>query len=133
VIRVKELSANDRHRILRHFLGLEDSDRLLRFGTVLPDALIRKYVESLDFSRDKVFGVFSHHFRLVGVGHLAFMARKDYDDNTEKRQVAEFGVSVSRMRAARASVSACFSAVRFIAAMPMWTRCTCIVWPRIRP
>ncbi|MBR7780916.1 GNAT family N-acetyltransferase [Undibacterium luofuense] len=95
VIRVKELSANDRHRILRHFLGLEDSDRLLRFGTVLPDALIRKYVESLDFSRDKVFGVFSHHFRLVGVGHLAFMARKDYDDNTEKRQVAEFGVSVS--------------------------------------
>ena len=95
-IYVKELSEKDRHRILRHFLSLEESDRLLRFGTYLPDAMIEKYVEGIDFSRDKVFGVMSHHFRLVGVGHLAFAPRSEKDEATDKDTVAEFGVSVSK-------------------------------------
>ncbi|MFZ6862173.1 GNAT family N-acetyltransferase [Undibacterium sp. Ji67W] len=95
-IYVKELSEKDRHRILRHFLALEESDRLLRFGTYLPDAMVEKYVEGLDFSRDKVFGVMSHHFRLVGVGHLAFAPRSEKDEATDKDTVAEFGVSVSK-------------------------------------
>ncbi|MFZ6725297.1 GNAT family N-acetyltransferase [Undibacterium sp. MH2W] len=95
-IYVKELSEKDRHRILRHFLALEESDRLLRFGTYLPDAMIEKYVEGIDFSRDKVFGVMSHHFRLVGVGHLAFAPRSEKDEATDKDTVAEFGVSVSK-------------------------------------
>jgi RimJ/RimL family protein N-acetyltransferase len=93
---VKELSEKDRHRILRHFLGLEESDRLLRFGTYLPDAMIEKYVEGIDFSRDKVFGVVSHHFRLVGVGHLAYAPKEVGDEATLKDKVAEFGVSVSK-------------------------------------
>ena len=92
---VKELSEKDRHRILRHFLGLEESDRLLRFGTYLPDALIEKYVDGIDFSRDKVFGVISHSFNLVGVGHLAYAPRSEDDDHSNKDKVAEFGVSVS--------------------------------------
>jgi GNAT superfamily N-acetyltransferase len=95
-IYVKELSEKDRHRILRHFLALEESDRLLRFGTYLPDVMIEKYVESLDFSRDKVFGVMSHHFRLVGVGHLAFAPKSKNEEVTDKDTVAEFGVSVSQ-------------------------------------
>ncbi|MFZ6721505.1 GNAT family N-acetyltransferase [Undibacterium sp. Ji49W] len=94
---VKELSEKDRHRILRHFLGLEESDRLLRFGTYLPDVMIEKYVEGIDFSRDKVFGVISHHFRIVGVGHLAYAPRSDKDEVTDKDKVAEFGVSVSKI------------------------------------
>ena len=92
---VKELSERDRHRVLRHFQGLEADDRLLRFGTYLPDEIIEKYVAGLDFSRDKVFGVVSSHFRLVGVGHLAFAPRKESDNNSDKDEVAEFGVSVS--------------------------------------
>ena len=92
---VKELSEQDRHRILRHFLALKESDRLLRFGTYLPDEMITKYVDGLDFSRDTVFGVVSRNFRLVGVGHLAFAPRKADDDITDKDTVAEFGVSVS--------------------------------------
>lgn len=92
---VKELSERDRHRVLRHFQGLEAEDRLLRFGTYLPDEIIEKYVAGLDFSRDKVFGVVSSHFRLVGVGHLAFAPRKESDNNSDKDEVAEFGVSVS--------------------------------------
>lgn len=92
---VKELSEKDRQRILRHFLGLEESDRLLRFGTYLPDAMVEKYVEGIDFSRDKVFGVISHHFNVVGVGHLAYAPRSEDDEHSDKDKVAEFGVSVS--------------------------------------
>jgi GNAT superfamily N-acetyltransferase len=95
---VKELAERDRRRILKHFLALKESDRLLRFGTFLPDAMITKYVDGIDFSRDKVFGVVSRHFRLVGVGHLAFAPRDQVErgkETTEKEKVAEFGVSVS--------------------------------------
>lgn len=92
---VKELSERDRHRILKHFLALKEDDRLLRFGTYLSDELITKYVEGIDFSRDTVFGVVSSHFRLVGVGHLAFAPRKPEDEMSDKDKIAEFGVSVS--------------------------------------
>lgn len=97
-VRVKELSERDRRRLLMHFLGLEDSDRLLRFGMVLPDDLITRYVQTLDFSRDTVFGVYDDNLALVGVGHLAFAPRENnpvLSDATLKAQIAEFGVSVS--------------------------------------
>jgi len=96
---VKELGERDRRRVLRHFLALDDSDRLLRFGTVLPDDSIRAYVGKLDFSNDIVLGVLNRVFQLVGVGHLAF-APKDAEparsQATAKERVAEFGVSVSK-------------------------------------
>lgn len=92
---VKELSERDRHRILKHFLALKENDRLLRFGTYLPDDMVIKYVNGLDFSRDTLFGVVSSHFRLVGVGHLAFAPREADDDISDKDKIAEFGVSVS--------------------------------------
>lgn len=97
-VRVKELSERDRRRLLMHFLALDSSDRLLRFGMVLPDDLITRYVQSLDFSRDTVFGVYDDNLALVGVGHLAFAARETnpvLSDATLKAQIAEFGVSVS--------------------------------------
>jgi RimJ/RimL family protein N-acetyltransferase len=84
---VKALGKRDRRRMLRHFLALDDADRLLRFGTVLPDEQIHAYVAKIDFSRDIVFGVVNRVFQLVGVGHLAF---------SEQQRVAEFGVSVSK-------------------------------------
>ncbi len=98
VVRVKELSERNRRRLLMHFLALDDSDRLLRFGTVLPDALVTRYVQRLDFSRDAIFGVFDAELALIGVGHLAFVPCDTKDlapDTTEKQCVAEFGVSVT--------------------------------------
>ncbi len=96
---VKELGERDRRRVLRHFLALDAGDRLLRFGTVLPDDSIRAYVDKIDFSRDIVLGVLNRVFQLVGVGHLAF-APKDAEPArsaaTTKERVAEFGVSVSK-------------------------------------
>lgn len=97
-VRVKELSERDRRRLLMHFLSLDASDRLLRFGTVLPDELITKYVQMINFARDTVFGVYDGKFNLVGVGHLAFAPREALPmvtDATVKERVAEFGVSVS--------------------------------------
>lgn len=97
-VRVKELSERDRRRMLMHFLALDDSDRLLRFGSVLPDELVTRYVQMLDFSRDTVFGVYDDNLALLGVGHLAFAPREalpQLSDATAKERIAEFGVSVS--------------------------------------
>jgi GNAT superfamily N-acetyltransferase len=97
-VRVKELSERDRRRLLMHFLALDDSDRLLRFGSVLPDELITKYVQRLNFARDTVFGVYDNKLKLVGVGHLAIAPRDTLpviSGVTAKERAAEFGVSVS--------------------------------------
>ena len=95
---VKALRERDRRRVLRHFLALDRDDRLLRFGSVLPDGQVDAYVAKIDFSKDIVFGVHNRLFQLVGVGHLAFTSREAHPDSvhyTDKEKVAEFGVSVS--------------------------------------
>jgi GNAT superfamily N-acetyltransferase len=94
---VKELQERDRRRMVKHFMELEGSDRLLRFGTILPDEQVANYVNRIDFSRDMVFGVYNRLFKLVAVGHLAFAPRDESQSAvTEKERVAEFGVSVSK-------------------------------------
>ncbi|MGF6181023.1 RimJ/RimL family protein N-acetyltransferase [Massilia sp. UYP32] len=92
---VKELGERDRRRVLRHLLALDSNDRLLRFGSMIPDEQIAAYVAKIDFSRDILFGVVNNVFQLVGMGHLAF-ASADGRKSTTKQQVAEFGVSVSK-------------------------------------
>ncbi|MBV8664898.1 MAG: GNAT family N-acetyltransferase [Burkholderiaceae bacterium] len=97
-VRVKEVPERDRRRLLMHFLALGESDRLLRFGSVVPDEFITRYVQHLDFGRDTVFGVYDVNLRLVAVGHLAFAPREALpvlSDTTVKERIAEFGVSVS--------------------------------------
>lgn len=99
-VHVKELSERDRHRILRHFLSLDDADRYLRFGMRLKDEMVTQYVDRLDFARDTIFGVYNSKFKLVGVGHLAFAPRDAHPDSvsaTLKERVAEFGVSVNAL------------------------------------
>ncbi len=93
---VKELGERDRRRMLRHFLALDDNDRLLRFGAKLKDEQVEAYVRKIDFERDIVFGVLNRRFQLVGVGHLAFLDKHGAREKaTTKDRVAEFGVSVS--------------------------------------
>ena len=95
---VKQLRERDRRRMLKHFLGLDSSDRLLRFGTLLPDEQITAYVNKIDFGRDTVYGVYNKVFKLVAVGHLAFAPKDPASRSgaeTDKERVAEFGVSVS--------------------------------------
>jgi RimJ/RimL family protein N-acetyltransferase len=96
---VKALSERDRRRVLRHFMALDTNDRLLRFGSMLPDERVAEYVGKLHFTDDIVFGVYNRVFQLVGVGHLAFASKEAHPDSiyyTDKEKVAEFGVSVSK-------------------------------------
>jgi RimJ/RimL family protein N-acetyltransferase len=98
-IMVKQLEERDRRRMLKHFMALDDSDRLLRFGTVLPDEQLTRYVNKIDFARDTVYGVYSRVFKLLAVGHLAFAPKEQLSVAgalNDKDTVAEFGVSVSR-------------------------------------
>jgi GNAT superfamily N-acetyltransferase len=95
---VKQLAERDRHRMVKHFIGLDKSDRLLRFGSQLPDEQVQAYVERIDFTRDTVYGVYNRVFRLVAVGHLAFAPKEKVPAggaHTTKARIAEFGVSVS--------------------------------------
>jgi RimJ/RimL family protein N-acetyltransferase len=85
---VRELTAVDRERLQTHFLALDEDDRLLRFGQIVPDHVIENYVRSIDFSRDTVFGVFDNQLQLIGVGHLAYLPAEG------DKRTAEFGVSV---------------------------------------
>nr|WP_284503840.1 GNAT family N-acetyltransferase [Caballeronia sp. GAWG2-1] len=85
---VRELSSADRERLQTHFLALDEDDRLLRFGQIVPDHVIENYVRNINFANDAVFGVFDNALQLIGVGHLAYLPV-----DGEKR-TAEFGVSV---------------------------------------
>jgi GNAT superfamily N-acetyltransferase len=85
---VRELASNDRDRLLAHFLALDEDDRLLRFGQIVPDRVIENYVANIDFVGDTVFGVFDDDLLLVGVGHLAYLPAEG------DKRTAEYGVSV---------------------------------------
>jgi RimJ/RimL family protein N-acetyltransferase len=84
----------ERHRplILDHLLQLDAQDRHLRFGVTTTDEQIRRYVASINFDHDEVFGVFDRRLRLIALAHLAYPPPRDPAD--KRRIVVEFGVSV---------------------------------------
>lgn len=68
--------------------ALDERDRYLRFGYLANDAQIQAYVDTLDFERDGVFGIYNRKLELVAMAHLAHSVDKSFD------ACAEFGVSV---------------------------------------
>lgn len=88
LVPIRILGANHRARIARHLLALDESDRYLRFGYMANDAQILKYVDTLDFERDDIFGIYNRRLELLAVAHLAYAAAHGY------KKCAEFGVSV---------------------------------------
>jgi len=121
---VKELSEGDRHRLLMHFLALDASARLLRFGMIFPDELMTTYVQQMNFARDTLFGVYDSALMLIGVGHLAFTPREALPVVARAPAKSASGSLVYRYphrRAAWASAPG-FSNVRlYTAVTPMWT------------
>ncbi len=93
---IRTLTERHRERVLTHLLKLDERDRLLRFGHLASDEQIGRYVETLDFERDELFGVFDRRLALVAMAHLARAdAAPDGNDAAAARElVAEFGVSV---------------------------------------
>ncbi|AKJ31512.1 GNAT family N-acetyltransferase [Caldimonas brevitalea] len=89
---IRSLAPRHRGRILTHLLSLSPEDRYLRFGYTARDEQVEKYVQSLDFERDEVFGVFNRRLQLIAVAHLAYDAPQQI---VGRPAMVEFGVSVS--------------------------------------
>ena len=85
---VRSLSDRHRARILMHLLALTVSDRFLRFGYAASDAQLAYYVDTIDFSRDEVYGIFNRRLELVATAHLATLPCSGAG------QEAELGLSV---------------------------------------
>ncbi len=87
---IRDLHARHRHRILDHLLQLEEHDRYLRFGSHIQKEQLSKYVASIDFKRDEVFGIFNRKLQLIALAHLAAMPGVA----SQRGHAMEFGVSV---------------------------------------
>ena len=64
---VRELHVQDRQDVLTHLLALDGPDRYLRFGYAAKDAQIEHYVATLDFGRDRVFGIYNRKLCLIAM------------------------------------------------------------------
>jgi GNAT superfamily N-acetyltransferase len=85
---IRSLGWRHRAAITKHLLSLGPDDRYLRFGYAATDAQIQRYLASIDFERDDVFGVFNRHLKLIAMAHLAL------SPDPASESCAEFGVSV---------------------------------------
>lgn len=90
---IRSLGPRHRERIAAHLIGLDESDRYLRFGYPATDTQISKYVDMLDFDQDEVFGIFNRRLELIAMAHLAHPSTPA---DPARGTMAEFGVSVLR-------------------------------------
>ncbi|MFM6989982.1 MAG: GNAT family N-acetyltransferase [Rhodoferax sp.] len=88
LVPIRALRPRHRTAVLNHLLELSPADRYMRFGYAAQDAQITRYVQTLDFDRDQVYGIFNRRLRLIAVAHLA------YAQDPQADRCAEFGVSV---------------------------------------
>ncbi len=88
---IRSLGPRHRERILAHLTALDERSRYLRYGFLATDSQIARYVDTLDFQRDEVFGIFNRRLELIAMAHLAYQSA---DAARGREAVAEFGVSV---------------------------------------
>lgn len=87
---IRPMAARHRPRILAHLQSLEPHDRYLRFGYPATDEQISKYVDTIDFELDEVFGIFNRRLEIIAMAHLASLPTPGKSEPS----LAEFGVSV---------------------------------------
>jgi RimJ/RimL family protein N-acetyltransferase len=90
VVPIRSIGPAQLDSIQAHLLALDPQDRYLRFGYAANDEQIGRYVASLNFQRDELFGIFNRKLELIAMAHLAFSV------DPQCHSCAEFGVSVSR-------------------------------------
>lgn len=88
LVPIRTLGPGHTPQITRHLMALSVADRYLRFGYAASDAQIERYVDSLNFKRDEIFGIYNRRLELIAMAHLAFTV------DPELQSCAEFGVSV---------------------------------------
>lgn len=90
---IRTLSERHRPLVLEHLLHLSPEDRHLRFGASTSDEQIKRYVDSLDFDFDEVFGIYNRRLHLIAMAHLAYTRPAQLKGHPP---LVEFGVSVLR-------------------------------------
>ncbi len=95
VVPIRSIGPAHLGRVRQHLLALDKNDRYLRFGYSANDEQIGRYVDSLNFQRDELFGIFNRKLELIAMAHLAFSV------DPQCHSCAEFGVSVSRQARGR--------------------------------
>lgn len=88
---IRSLGPRHRERILAHLLALDERSRYLRFGYAASDAQIARYVDTLEFEQDEVFGIFNRRLELISMAHLA---HRPPGGQRGRLAASEFGVSV---------------------------------------
>lgn len=88
---IRSLGPRHRERITAHLTALDERSRYLRFGYAANDAQIGRYVDTLDFDHDEVFGIFNRRLELIAMAHLA---HRPGDAQRGRLAASEFGVSV---------------------------------------
>jgi GNAT superfamily N-acetyltransferase len=88
---IRSLGPRHRPRIAAHLIALDERSRYLRFGYASSDSQIKRYVDTLDFDKDEVFGIFNRRLELIALAHLA---HRDADPVRDREAASEFGVSV---------------------------------------
>jgi len=83
---VQRLGRFQTAEMLAHFSTLPSEDLRLRFGAPMGPLALQDYVDGIDFSNDRVFGIFNRELCLVSVAHLAVDLERDF---------AELGLSVA--------------------------------------
>src|SRR4051794_15371801 len=68
---IRSLGPRHRDRMVAHLIALDDRSRYLRFGYPATDAQIGRYVDTIDFEQDEVFGIFNRRLELIAMAHLA--------------------------------------------------------------
>ena len=66
---------------------LDEDDRLLRFGQIVPNHVIENYVRAIDFTRDTVFGVFDSQFGMGFAANVSADGGLDMDGGDAGDQV----------------------------------------------
>ncbi len=82
-------------KITQHLKDLSEHDRHLRFGYTATDEHINRYVQSLNFERDEIYGIFNTDLEIIAMAHLAIIKKEGRESSSE------FGVSVTAHARAR--------------------------------
>ena len=88
MIPIRSIGPSHGERIAAHLLSLSPQDRYLRFGYMASDEQVQRYVDTLDYVRDDIFGIYNRKLELIAMAHLAFST------DAKLSSCAEFGVSV---------------------------------------
>lgn len=95
LVPIVTLSYEHLPQITQHLKDLSEHDRHLRFGYTATDEHINRYVQSLNFERDEIYGIFNTELEIIAMAHLAIIKKEGRESSSE------FGVSVSAHARAR--------------------------------